>query len=40
MFWPESPQELFVDAGSLSPVERVVGFETGTFRFNYKVWTH
>ena len=31
--WPEGDRELPNEVGSLSPAERLVGFEPGTFRF-------
>ena len=32
-FWPEGHREPRNEVGSLSPAERLVGFEPGTFRF-------
>ena len=32
-FWPEDHREPCNEVGSLSPAERLVGFEPGTFRF-------
>ena len=37
---PEVHREPLSEVGSLSPVERLVGFELWTFRFWYKALTH
>ena len=40
LFLLEGHQEPRREVGSLSPAERLVGFELGTFRFNHNASTH